>query len=478
MMFFIAPLALLATAAPLPDTIPVHKPADVAIAATATQEASVAPPPGHPLEGIETRTLPWPGRQSAEDRSVLRADGVALVAAMNAGDSSAIARHRAILERGLGRYVGEPEDRAFYGQPVDPSTPDLNRVVALWADQHQRLNGRYPWNEAAAMRASGRVPGRLRTTSRIARAHLHVYEANVPGRDAYLQEAIAAADYLLTVQADNGVFGYPYDPAATEGLRGVAARFVLEARARGFNVAANGWVVDDLQTGELNFDNGLSGLFLLHIYRLTGDDRYLQSAKRAGEWAMGRNLVANYNYNGFNGQLLSRLYRLTGEQRYLDRARWVFEYGVMSGQLDNGRWFDQHNAKIQYHAIMMSQLAEFQLALRQADDPFAATVESALVRGLDNMALEITSNGSSNTHEMLAVDALVFGSRVLGGRDLWTRAINVDMNFLLNQFQPKLQGMGSPLPEPVGTYILFAQGNGPTFAGMDSVVGPFQPVTP
>ncbi len=435
-------------------------------------------PEGHPFEGLETRSRPWPGRQSAEERSAVQATVDALVSAMNTGDSSAILAHRTRLEFALGRYVGEPEDRPFYGQPVDVSTPDLHLIKNLWSDQHLRSNGLYPWDIAALTTPSRGAPDRLRVATRIARAHLHVYESNELEHDDYLHEAVAAAEYLLTVQAANGVFGYPYDANATIGLRGVAARFVHEARQRGFEVTEGNWIIDDLQSGDLNFDNAQAGLFLLHAYVQTGDARYLESARRAGEWAMRRPLVANYNYNGFNGQLLSRLYRVTGEEHYLDRARLVFEHGVLSGQLQNGRWFDQHNAKIQYHSILMSQLVEFYLALQLAQDPFSTTVESAIVRGLDNLATEITTYGSSNTQEMLAVDALVFGSRALGQRELWTRAINVDVNFLVDRFRPRISALGQRLPDPLGTYILFASEASSAPTGIDSVVGPIMLATP
>lgn len=442
----------------------------------AGSDAAALVPRGHPLKGLPTRTRAWPGLQSPAEREKQRPLADALVAAMNAGDQAGITRHRNSLIAAMGRYVGEPEEVPLYGAPIDTAATSSDTVETIWTREAQKRLGKHPWDNAVAAVAAGNVPQRLRTMTRIARANLHVYESNMPNNEASLTTAVAAAEYILTVQASNGVFGYPYDPTATEGLRAVAARFVAEARKKGFDVAANGWIIDDLQRGDLNFDNAQSANFLLHVYALTGDVRYLRSAIRAGEWAMTRKLGSNYNYNGFNGQLLARLYRVTGERRFLDRARSVFEYGVMSGQLENGRWFDQHNAKIQYHAIMMSQLVEFYLALRLANDRFATPVQSSIERGLDNMAREMTQFGSSNVHELLAVDALIFGSTTLGPRKLWSDALNVDINFLTKQLWPKLEPTGYPVPEPLATYILFTRGRGEHGSGIDSTIGPVKPV--
>jgi len=194
---------------------------------------------------------------------------------------------------------------------------------------------------------------------------------------------------------------------------------------------------------------------MLYAYAVTRDGRYLEAARRAGEWAMKRPLVLNWNYNSFAGWLLARLYRVTGEKQYLDAARATVEFGVLPGQMGNGRWFDQHNARIQYHSIMMRCLAEFYLALVQASDRYAATIKDHLVRGLDNLAAQITTYGASNVSELLSTDALCMGSLALGSRAEWEKALNVNINFLCNQFLPELRQRGYPMTETTAHYLLY-----------------------
>lgn len=416
--------------------------------------APARPAPADPMAGLGIATRPWPGRMSPAERAPLEREADAMVAAMNHGDRAAVLRHRDALVAAMGGYLGEPEVEPRYGRPIDTSQPYRTEVLALWNGQEQFRTDALPWHRGIAAVRAGVAPPRLRETTRVARAELLIDSSRAPRDPKRLQRVIAAADYLLAQQGPNGVFGYPYDPRPSSGPRDEARRLAEAARARGQEIVANGWLIDDLGNGGLNFDNAQAGLFLIHVYLVTGDERYLAAAKRAGEWARTRPFVANFNYNGFNGQLLARLYRVTREPAYLTRAKEVFELSVLPGQLPNGRWFDQHNARIQYHAILLSQMIEHYLALDLAGDSAAGDVRNAIEHGLDNMATEITTYGPSNAHELLAVDALVTGSRVFGERPRWREAINVDINFLADQFAPKLAERGFGLPEPVGVYLL------------------------
>lgn len=433
-------------------------------------------PRDHPFSGLDTRTRDWPGLMAPAERRRLEPAAKALLEAMRAHDARAIAKRRDELVTAMGRYAGEPEEQPLYGVPLDTSEPALQRVLTTWNEFAREQHDNHGWRLAPQRVAQGQSPDRLRTSLRVARANLQLYDAAVPDADEHLREARSAFDYMLTTQAANGVFGYPYDSNARAGLRSEAARFAAEAQRRGRDVVENGWIIDDLGTGALNFDNGVVGAGLLHVWLATGDERYFAAARRAGEWAMDRPYVGNFNYNGFNGLILARLYRVSGEARYLSRAREIFDYSVLPGQLPNGRWFDQHNAKIQYHAILLSQLIEYWLALRQAHDEVAARrVKDAVIRGLDNLATEIQSFGSSNPHEMLALETLAIGSLVFGDRPAWTLAMNIEVNYLLDVFAPKLAKGNRPLPETLTAYVLWRKGPGPHATGADYEVGPLQP---
>lgn len=411
-------------------------------------------PPGHPFEGLNTHTRAWPGRAPEALMAQLGDLAQSMTAAMNAGDRARVFEARASLEASLGRYAGEPEEEPLYGLPIETSRPSRSALISLWRDGQEREPA--PWRVAID---SPREVQRIRTSTRMVQARLLARAADAaPLGETALADAISLGDYLLRVQAPSGVFGYPYDPSANDGVRAGAARFVERARARGQEVVHNDWIVDDLGSGDLNFDNAQAGLFLVQLFLETGDGRYLGAAQRAGDWAVTRPLVANFNYNGFNGQLLSRLYRVTREARYLERAKAIFDLGVTSGQLPNGRWFDQHNAKIQYHAILIAQMIEFYLALDAAGDAEAAAARTSILAALDNLATEITTHGSSNTHEMLAVEALSLGVLLFGDRPLWREALYVDVNYLIDVYAPYLARRGRPVPDGLARYLMIEFG--------------------
>jgi len=365
----------------------------------------------------------WPGKMSNEERAKLRPLYDEFLQAMRAHDDKRLAATREEIVRRMGKYAGVSEFAPDYGKPVDPSPPDLAKVETLWRQSFKRMQGRNGWERAPQAKAQGRPQPRLRVSFRGARAYLHSYEAGLEGRDEFMKAARQGFDYIASQQAGTGAFGYPYFPNATEGLVAAAARVVKQGEARGL--------------------------------KMTEGD--LDAARRAAEWAIKRPLVANFDYNGFSGVLLARLYRVTGEKRYLDEAAVKFKFGVLPGQMANGRWFDQHNAAIQYHAIMMSQLMELYLALQKAKDPYAAEVKRRIALGLDRLAEEITTHGATRytAQEMLCLDALVRGLLLFGANEKWERAAHVDVNYLCNQFLLELEKRGEPMTETIAHYLLY-----------------------
>lgn len=410
-----------------------------------------------PASGAQT----WPGRMPAEARAKLRPLYDEFLQAMRRHDDDGLRRTREAIIQGMGEYAGISEDQPDYGQPIDSSLPDLAGVEKLWAQSFARMKGRHGWEQAATAKTQGRPQPRLRISFRSARAYLQSYEAGLPDKDEYLKSARQGFDYILSAQASTGAFGYPYFPNAKDGLLSAAARVVKAGEARGLKMTEGDWVIEDLDDGGLQFDNGESGLGLLHAYALTGKQQYLDAARRAGDWAARRPLVSNFNYNGFSGELLARLYRVTGEQRFLDLGLEKMKYGVLPGQMTNGRWpgrwFDQHNAAIQYHSIMMAQLMELYLALQKAKHPYAAEIKQRITLGLDSLANEVNTQGVARgkAHEMLCLDALARGLLIFGQNEKWERAADVDVNYLCNQFLPELEKRGEPMTETVANYLLY-----------------------
>jgi hypothetical protein len=78
----------------------------------------------------------------------------------------------------------------------------------------------------------------------------------------------------------------------------------------------DGWVVEDHLDGGLQFDNGVCAVTMLAAYQQLGDRRYLDSARRACEWTLGRPIVANWNYNAFSVWALARFVQVTGDRRF------------------------------------------------------------------------------------------------------------------------------------------------------------------
>ncbi|MDX9975665.1 MAG: hypothetical protein RBU21_21975 [FCB group bacterium] len=394
----------------------------------------------------------WPGKMPQTPR--VNALAKELREAVRACDSARIEAVKAKLVTEMGAYAGTPEEKPEYGASIDPSTPDLAKVETVWRETLERLRTHHLWADAAPRDAQFQTGNRLRVPLREARAYLFSYEAGLEPKDQNLAAAKEGFEYILGAQASTGVFGFPYDPKGG-GLKKQAVAVVDAAKARGLNVVENGWVIDDLGDGGLNFDNGTCGIGLLDAYRVLRDERYLDAAKRAGDWTIGRPLVLNWNYNAFSGWLLARLYCVTGEQRYLDEAKRIFTCGVLPGQMDNGRWFDQHNAKIQYHSILATTLIDYTLALKKAQDPLAAEVEKKTKLALDNLSEQITTFGSSDPTGLLSLEALCMGLEAFGPTEQWQKAVNVDVNCLCNEFAPRLAARDMPVPDPIAEYIRY-----------------------
>ena len=379
----------------------------------------------------------------AESPSALRKQ---LFEAVLRHDDGAITKLRAKTVAALGAQAGVPENGLRKNEPIDASLPDLALVQARWTHGLQTLSGHYPWQTQ-----SGDKRPRARSVGRWVRALCLAQTAGAVDAHATVAEG---ADYLLAIQGSNGVFGYPEPAADDRGrLAASARRVVSELEKRGVQAVERGYIVQDPGSGDLNFDNGEAAMALLAAYAATGNSAWLEAAKRAAEWGMRQPLVPNWNYNCFHGWLAARLYRITREQRYLDAALEFIRYGTFAGQMDDGNWFDAHNASTQYRAVMIRACLELHLALKSIGHPYAAELEQRTRRAVDALARHTLAWGHdpAKSWETLTVDAFSLALMTFGPNPDWERALNVEVNGLA-------KGNSRPLPESVATYLLYRAG--------------------
>lgn len=391
--------------------------------------------------------------------------------ALLASDADRVAAAVAALRAELGPEASLPEAKTDYVAAPGDAVPDLAGITQLWLEDCRRREGREPWDAAAQALASGRTPGRLRDCQRMASAYLATARLLGPGAGkAFRERALAGLRFVRSCQTRAGVFGYPYDPRRTDRLGQRAAALVERGRKLGRIMVEGPWIVDDLGEGDLQFDNGVCGLAMLEAHALTGERAFLESAVRAADWALARPLVPNWNYNAFSARLLARAYLATREPRFLDAARRTFALGVLPGQTETGRWFDPHNARTQYHAILATALSDHVELLAAVGAPERETAARALSLALDSLAAQALAFGPSNPHELLALEALQRGTEVLSPKAVWDRAAGLFLSVLATDLRERIVAGAGHLPEttPFGLLQLGRAGVQPAAAAVPS----------
>lgn len=270
----------------------------------------------------------------------------------------------------------------------------------------------------------------LRGVASVISGQISAARAGLEGSERGIAMAKDAADFLIWAQEQAGAGCFPF-PAArgTSAARAmeVASRFLAQAEKAGRlgEITRNGWVFEDLGDGGLQFDNGECGAAMFELHAITGEQRYLDSARRSADWALTRSLCANWNYNSFSVRLLARAFRVTGDARYLEAAVRKARIGVVPGQLEegprSGRWVDPHNARPAYHYIMMGALAELAAAM-PASHEHRPEILRALSLGLKARNSEMVARGVMNKES--ALDALLLVVSVFAEDPAFRRETN------------------------------------------------------
>ncbi len=317
-----------------------------------------------------------------ETQQQLSQVATSLAAAMKSADEVEIRRQVKRSFELLGDQAGLPESPDQYRRVSKDAKP-------LWADELATAFDPYlPYIERMKWWRIGLDPTKtnhaLREVAAVIEGCLAARQVNERQSEKLLSIAKAAGDFLIWVQeqAETGVLPFPAIRNGTGRPFEVAERFYRRAERNGIlgQVIRNGWLVEDFDDGGLQFDNGLSGVALAQLYEATQEERYREATVKSANWAMGRQVVPNWNYNSFTVYLLAEAYRITGDSKYLDSAKNKALLGVLPGQLTEGprrgRWADPHNARPAYHYIMIRGLAALAAVMPQDDPDLLKIIDS------------------------------------------------------------------------------------------------------
>ena len=323
----------------------------------------------------------------------------------------------------LGPWAGNPETATRYYPPIVTAPFDAAKAREWWQREIDRGKRGLPWvknptgdprvMQAGLRQAAFPLDG-LARTALLFPEH----------RDELTTQVRVGADWLINLQHPSGVFPFPIGPGLNPQDK--VGKIVEKAMLEHPEIVVNDWIPDDKTDGGLQFDNGLCGRALVSAWELTRDEKYLAAARRAGDWAITRPLVSNWNYNAFSVGLLARLAEVTQEEereKYLAAAVKKAEVGVLPGQLSGGRWFDAHNACAVYHNILLRELLEL-LHVLPADHVFRPTLLDGVKRGLNQAADETLAHGFTGTW----TDNFARGLLWIGENKVWRDALNVNLN--------------------------------------------------
>jgi hypothetical protein len=367
----------------------------------------------------------------------------------------------------LGPRAGQPEKAATI-RPVPPDVRDISdaEITVAFSAYAREISRRKWWRIGDD---ATRLERPLRDMASVVEGCAFASQAGCSNSEAILAMAKSAADYMIWAQEQGGkgLFPFPARRGGRERAFVVSERFIQKAEQAGRldDVVHNGWIVDDLGDGGLQYDNGVCGVAVLELFRITHDRKYLLSARRAADWAAAQPAVANWNYNSFSVYLLAEVARETRDTKYLQSAIKKARLGVYPGQLtqgaNRGRWFDPHNAEVAYHYILVRSLVSLSAALKDNPHERKTSIESLLL-ALRARDYDFTSKGIPDVDS--AFEALVLLQQYFpdSDRSIGSAQQGQALNALSAYCVSKVRDGGLPVAPGVwGRYLVYARGKKP-----------------
>jgi hypothetical protein len=358
--------------------------------------------------GATADDRPRPGQTPTDRDQIARITAARgqLAAALRKADAPAIADAEAAFRHALGPFAGVAESperpSAATSAAVRPSADDLRTLTRRMG----RLGSGS--DEARANRME------LRNAAYLAIGLLALAQADAPDAAAYRRQAAVELDWLIARQTADGYFPYPADPVAPPHLQRQAARAARDNPDK----LRDGYI--HLDADGAQFDTGCAAYALAYGHQILREPRFLVAARRAGDWALGFPLSPNWNYNAFSVWQLAKLYEATREPKYLQGAIRTARLGVLPGQLQNGRWSDQHNARAVYHWIMVRGLVAL-LRVLPRDDPQATDIRARTTLAIQSRVDDMLRDGAGTGESALV--ALAEALEHFGPNRQWEEAL-------------------------------------------------------
>ena len=152
------------------------------------------------------------------------------------------------------------------------------------------------------------------------------------------------------------------------------------------------WTPEGVLNDQDNFySTGYGALPLVMGHEVLQHPGALDAARRAGDWTLDKPLTGNVNYDLFAMWFLPQLCRLTGEEKYLESAVRRTEGAAFDGQNPGGAW-PGHNLSFGYHSIILLGLASLYRELPE-DHPFRPRLRERLTMAANFGASLISDNG-------------------------------------------------------------------------------------